>query len=83
MKVKSGIYILYVTPRPSKMGLTCVFVRRGGGSGGGWRGVNLGKVTKNCMTITKSTFWGQTTGGYGCSGGLVPSPSPLTRGNPV
>ena len=50
---------------------------------GGREGVSLGKVTKNCMTITKSTFWGQTNGGYGCSGGLVPPPSPPTRGNPV
>ena len=30
----------------------------------GWfgEGGNLGKMAKNCMEITKSTFWGQNSG---------------------
>ena len=59
------------------------------GGGGGWRGWNLDKVVKNCMKITKSTFLGQTKGGYGWlanlssgsggggGGGLVPLVPPL------
>ena len=61
MKVKSDIYMS--PSRVSKTGLTlCV---RGGEGGGGWGGWNLDKVVKNCMKITKSTFWGQTKGDMG------------------
>ena len=68
MKVKSGIYMS--PSRVSKAGLTCVCVcvcGRGGWGGGwgGWRGWNLNKVVKNCMKITKSTFFGQNKWGYG------------------
>ena len=34
-----------------------------GSTGGG--GGNLGKMAKNCMKMTKSSFWGQNSGGYG------------------
>ena len=66
MKVKSGIYMS--PSRVSKTGLTCVCVCVCVGGGGGWGGQggwNLDKVVKNCMKITKSTFLGQTKGGYG------------------
>ena len=43
----------------------CVCVCGEGGGGGGGGGWNLDKVVKNCMKITKSTFLGQTKGGYG------------------
>ena len=67
-----------------------VWVCVGGGAWGRLGGWNLDKVVKNCMKITKSTFLGQTKGGYGwlaklSSGGGegFGSPSPPTRGNPV
>ena len=88
MKVKSGIYMS--PSRVSKTGLTCVCVCVCVW-GGGWWGVDggagiLDKVVKNCMKITKSTFLGQTKGGYGWLaklssgsgwGGVVPLVPPL------
>ena len=47
----------------SQMGLTC---------GGG--GYNVDKMAKNCMKITKSTFWGQNSGGtWGCKDNFLGS----------
>ena len=52
------------------------------GSTGG--GDNLGKMVKNCMKMTKSTFWGQNSGAemggqaiFSGSGGDPPSSPPL------
>ena len=56
-----------------------------GSTGGG--GGNLGKMAKNCMKMTKSSFWGQNSGGYGGNKlifwvvGAIPPPPP-TRGKP-
>ena len=47
-------------------------------------GDKLGKMAENCMKITKSTFWGQNSGGkanFLGSGGSHPNPT--TRRNPV
>ena len=53
-------------------------------------GDNSDKMAKNCMKMTKSTFWGQNSGGgtlggqanFLGSGGDLPQSSP-TRGNPA
>ena len=64
----------------------------GWGGWGGWRGWNSNKVVKNCMKITKSTFFGQNKWGYGWlanlssggggGGGVVPLGPPLAGETP-
>ena len=62
------------TYRVSQMGTTCEWV-------------NLGKMAKNSMKITKSTFWGAKTVGdmeggqanFLGSGAISPSPPPLGK----
>ena len=53
-------YICHLAGFPKRGWLVCVCVCVWGGGGR-----NLDKVVKNCMKITKSTFLGQTKGGYG------------------